>query len=76
MRCPACHLSASLDRARTHCITCSQLDGGQAYTLGLQLLMAKNLSVAVDDAALADTERVEEAAREHAGTTWPCTTTA
>ena len=41
----------------------SQLDGGQAYTLGLQLLMAKNLSVAVDDAALADTERVEEAAR-------------
>ena len=43
----------------------SQLDGGQAYTLGLQLLMAKNLSVAVDDAALADTERVEEAAREH-----------
>jgi len=34
----------------------SQLDGGQAYTLGLQLLMAKNLSVAVDDAALADTD--------------------
>ena len=38
----------------------SQLNGGQAYTLGLQLLMAKNLSVAVDDAALADTERAEE----------------
>jgi len=54
----------------------SQLNGGQAFTLGLQLLMAKNLSVAVDDAALADTERVEEAAREHAGTTWTCTTTA
>jgi hypothetical protein len=38
--------------------------------------MAKNLSVAVDDAALADTERAEEAARAHAGTTWTCTTTA
>ena len=38
----------------------------QAYTLGLQLVMAKNLNVSVDAAALADTEHAEVAARAHA----------
>ena len=40
--------------------------GRQAYTLGLQLVMAKNLNVSVDAAALADTEHAEVAARAHA----------
>ena len=43
----------------------SQLDGGQAYTLGLQRVMAEKLNVTVDAAARADTERAEEAARAH-----------
>ena len=43
----------------------SQLDGGQAFTLGLQRVMAEHLTVTVDTAARADTERAEVAARAH-----------
>ena len=68
-------LSASLwTRTHSRCITRdldlhraypSQLDGGQAFTLGLQRVMAEHLTVTVDAAARADTERAEEAARAH-----------
>ena len=43
----------------------SQNDGGQAFTLGLQISMADNLNVSVDATARADTERAEVAARAH-----------
>jgi hypothetical protein len=43
----------------------SQHDGGRAYTLGLQRVMAEHLTVSVDATARADTERAEEATRAH-----------
>ena len=68
-------LSASLwTRTHSRCITRdldlhraypSQLDGGQAFTLGLQRVMAEYLTVSVNTAARADTERAEEATRAH-----------
>jgi hypothetical protein len=45
----------------------SQHDGGQAFTLGLQVSMADNLNVSVDATARADTElKAAEQAHESA----------